>query len=132
MFYPHSLDMCKKASKKTKALLRIRCYLTQNQADLLYSSHIMSPFNSCPLVWMFCCKRAHSLIDKTHHKALCAKLNTFAFTYDELLLRSNSISIHSKNLQLMVIEIFKSLNRLNPEFMWDCFILKDNLYNLLF
>jgi len=76
-FYPHILETCKKATSKTKALLRIRNYLTQKQADLLYNSYIMSPFNYCPLVWMFCSRRAHNLINKTHHKALCAKQNTF-------------------------------------------------------
>ena len=129
-FYPHIMEICKKASSKTKALLRIRNYLTQKQADLLYTSYIMSPFNYCPLVWMYCSKQAHNLIRATHRKALCAKQNTFEQSYDELLLRSNSIDIHTKNLQLMVIEVFKSLIHLNPEFMWDFFTLKNTLYDL--
>ena len=109
-FYPHIMEICKKVSNKSKALLRIRNYLSQKQADLLYSSYIMSPFNYCPLVWMFCSKRAHNLINQTQHKALCAKLNTFAYPLDELLLMSNSTHIHIKKLQLMIIKIFKSLN----------------------
>ena len=129
-FYPHVIEICKKASSKVKALLRIRSYLNQKQADLLYTPYVMSPFNYCPLVWMFCSKQAHNLIKATHHKALCAKENTFALSYDELILRSNSINIHTKNLQLMVIEVFKSLNHLNPEFMWDSFTLKNNCYDL--
>ena len=31
--------------------------------------------------------------------------------------------------QLMLIETFKSINKLNPEFMWNLFILREN-YNL--
>ena len=129
-FYPHIKDICKKASAKTKALMRIRRYLTQKQVDRLYTAHVMSPFNYCPLVWMFCSKQAHNLIDSTHRRALCAKLNTFTGTLDELLQKSNTISIHTKNLQLLLIEIFKSVNHLNPEFMWDSFIMKPDLYNL--
>ena len=79
---------------------------------------------------MYCSKQAHNLIRATHRKALCAKQNTFEQSYDELLLRSNSIDIHTKNLQLMVIEVFKSLIHLNPEFMWDFFTLKNTLYDL--
>ena len=90
----------------------------------------MSPFNYCPLVWMFCSKQAHNLINATHHKALCARLNTFMFTFNEMLLKSNSLQIHTKNLQLLVVEIFKSLNHLNPEFMWDSFTVRPNLYAL--
>ena len=129
-FYPHVLEICKKASNKIKALLRIRCYLNQKQANLLYTAYIMSPFNYCPLVWMFCSKKAHNLIKATHVKALCANLNTFALSYDGLLQTSNSIKIHTKNLQLMVIEVFKCLNKLNPEIMWNFFTLKDNSYKL--
>ena len=62
-FYPHIKDICKKASAKTKVLMRIRRYLTQKQVDRLYAAHVMSPFNYCPLVWMFCSKQAHNLID---------------------------------------------------------------------
>ena len=85
-FYSHVTNICKKATSKIKALMRIRGYLTQNQADHLYQAYIMSPFNYCPLVWMFCSKMAHNLIDKTHHKALCARFNTFDATFEELLL----------------------------------------------
>ena len=129
-FYPHVLQMCKKVSAKTKALMRIRSYLTQKQADFLFNAYLMSPFNYCPLVWMFCSKQAHNLLNATHHKALCAKLNTFTFTFDEMLLKSNSLPIHTKNLQLLVIEIFKSLNHLSPELMWNSFTIRPASYNL--
>jgi len=129
-FYPHITSICKRASAKSKALMRIRNFLTQNQADHLYMAYIMSSFNYCPLVWMFCSKMAHNLIDKTHHKALCARFNTFNSTFEELLMSSNSITVHTKNLQLLIIEIFKSLRHLNPEFMWDSFVLKPAVYSL--
>ncbi len=79
---------------------------------------------------MCCNKQAHTLIKATLHKTLCAKLNTFILTFEEMLLTSNVTTIHTKNLQLLVIEIFKSLNQLNPEFMWKIFTLRDSTYNL--
>ena len=51
-FYPHIQNVCGKALTKIKAFMRIRNYLNQKQADLLFSSHIMSPLNYCPLVWI--------------------------------------------------------------------------------
>ncbi len=110
--------------------MRIRHHLNQKQIDHLFNAYIMPPFNYCPLVWMFCSKQAHNLINATHRKALCARYNTFNSSFDELLLKSNSLSIHNKNLQMLVVEIFKSLNHLNPEFMWNSFTLRPNLYNL--
>ena len=49
-FLPHIKDMCSKATKKTKALLRIRNYLNVKAAKLLCNSFILSTFNYCPLV----------------------------------------------------------------------------------
>ena len=117
------------ASAKIKAFYRIRSYLTQNQADILFNAYIMSYFNYCPLVWMFCSKQAHNLINKTHRRAMCAKLNIFSCDYDELLKLAKSETIHSKNLKWLIIEIFKSLNCLNPQIMWDTFPLRATHYN---
>ena len=37
---------------------------------------------------------------------------------------------HKKNLQNLMVEIYKSMNHLNPEYMWDFFVKKDVPYNL--
>lgn len=128
-FHPHIQNMCKMVSAKINAFYRIRSYLTQNQADILFDAYIMSYFNYCPLIWMFCSKQAHNLINKTHHRALRVKLNIFLCEYDDLLKLAKLETIHSRNLKLLVIEIFKSLNCLNPKIMWETFPLKPNHYN---
>ena len=129
-FHSHAIEICKKATAKTKALSRIRGYLSQQKADHLFNAYIMSSFNYCPLVWMFCSKQASNLINATHYRALCARYNSYSSTFGELLTRSNSVTIHTKNLNLLVTEIFKSLNQLNPEFMWNSFDIKRNFYDL--
>ena len=123
-FYPHIQNICGKTLSKTKALMRIRNYLNQKQTDLLFFSHIMSPFNYCPLVWMFCSKQAHNLIHKTQHKALKVRLNDFTLSFEESISKSNSLPIHSKNLQLLACEVYKTLHNLNPPITWDTFDLK--------
>ena len=77
-FYPQIKEVCKRVSQKTKALLRIRGYLNQSQTEVLINSYILSAFNYCPLVWMFCSKKAHDLINATYRRTLCAKLNIFS------------------------------------------------------
>ena len=88
-FYPHTLKLCGKVFSKIKAL-----------KDLLFHCHIMSPFNYCPLVWMYCSKQAHSLLANIHKKALRARFNDFTLAYDEFLQKSELVSIHVRNLQL--------------------------------
>ena len=129
-FFPHIKEVCRQASSKTKALMRIRRYLHQTQADILYNAYILSYFEYCPLVWMFCNKQAHNLINSTHQRALCAKNNCFTDSFEQILLKTNSVAIHTRNLRLLLLEIFKSIKRLNPEIMWDTFAEKVSSYRL--
>ena len=105
-FYSHVKNICKRALSKIKALMRVRSHLTQKQADLLFNAFIFSNFNYCPLVWMFCSNQSHNLINKTHGRALSAKYNTYSLSFDQLLQRDGSVSIHARNLRLLVTEIF--------------------------
>ena len=70
---------------------------------------------------MFCSKTAHELINTTHRRALCAKANKFSHTLDVLLKECNTVSIHTRNLRLLVVEVYKALNQLSPEIMWNTF-----------
>ena len=48
-------------------------------------------------------------------------------TYAELLEKSTSVSVEIKRLCMMVYEIFKTLNNLNPVFMKDIFHYSPNV-----
>ena len=37
---------------------------------------------------------------------------------------NKSLTVHQRNLQLLMIEIFKTKNNLNPTFMKDIFVVK--------
>ena len=47
-----------------------------------------------------------------------------------LIKKTNSLDIHSKNLQLMMIKVFKSLNHIGPQIIWDTFEIRDIPYEL--
>ena len=49
--------------------------------------------------------------------------------FQELLNKSNSVSVHQKNLQLLLTEIYKTVHNLNPTFITQVFEEKDVLYN---
>ena len=49
---------------------------------------------------------------------------------EELLQIDGSVTIHQRNLLTLMIEVYKSINELNPEFMWDIFHIKDISYLL--
>ena len=129
-FSSHIETMCKQASMKTKALLRVRKYLTLSKASLLFKAYVLGNFFYCPIIWMFCSKTSHNLINKTHCRALCAVFFRFDLNLDQLLQLDRSFPIHTRHLQILMTEVFKSVNKLNPEFMWGCFKMKETPYNL--
>ena len=116
--------MCSKANNKTGALRRIRKFISVDKATLLYNAFILSVFNYCPIIWMFCSKGCDNLINKTQQRALRVVYRLPNSTLTELLEINNSSSIHLCNLRKLMYEVFKSLNQLNPVFMSELFILK--------
>ena len=74
-------------------------------------------------------KKQYLKIQKIHHKALKVVYNSNK-NYDELLRNNNEVSIHQSHLRALICEVFKSLNNLNPEFMWSYFVFKNITYNI--
>ena len=69
---------------------------------------------------MFCRKTLYSKIKKIHHRTLKVVYG-IDDSYKNLLLSSNSVSIHQRHLRFLVTEIFKSVSQINLEFMWSSF-----------
>ncbi len=51
-------------------------------------------------------------------------------TYEQLLEKCNCATLHIRRLRIISIEVFKSLNNLNPSFIKEMFSVKETCYNL--
>ena len=129
-FGQYVTNLCQKANNKISAFSRISNYLNQKQSLLLYNSFIMSQFNYCSLIWMFCGKVANNCVNRTHKRALRILFNDFTSSFEELLQKANQCTIHRKSLQKLMVEVYNSLTQQNPSFLWDMFQEKINDYNL--
>ena len=80
--------ICKEASKRINALVRIAKYLDDSQKNMILNSFFFSHFNYCALVWMFSSKEANNKIEKLHKWALQIIHNDYDSTsdYHDLLL----------------------------------------------
>ena len=96
----------------------------------LRNTVIISSFNYCPLVWMFCGKDANHKINSTHKRALRILHNDYDSSLDKLLKRNDTVAIHIKNLQNLMLEIYKSMNHLNPSYIWHLHERKETQYDL--
>ena len=64
---------------------------------------------------------------KIHEKSQKFLSNNYLSSYAELLEKSSLVSMETKRLRMMVYEIFKTLNNLNPVFMKDIFHYSPNV-----
>ena len=51
-------------------------------------------------------------------------------TFQELLNKDNSVSMHHRNLQVLATEMFKIHRGLSPEILRETFVSKTSSYNL--
>ena len=95
-----------KASRKLTALGRLSRFLSFDQLRILMKSFIESQFAYCPLVWMFH-NREWTKINRLHERALRILYKDNCRTFNELLVKDGSISIHHRNINAVAIEIYK-------------------------
>ena len=92
-FKKHVENLCRKGHYKLHALRPIKKFLTIEKAKMLGNAFIDSQFNYAPLLWMFCRKTLYSKIEKMHHRTLKVIYQSND-TYENLLLQSNTVSVH--------------------------------------
>ena len=78
---------------------------------------IESQFNYCSLIWMFHSRTINNKINRLHERALRIVYSDFKSSFEGLLMKDNSFSIHERNIQSLAIEIYKFLNVLSSSFL---------------
>ena len=74
---------------------------------------------------MFCSKAADNLINRTTKREMgMISTSDNEEVLDALLQIGGTLTIHKKNLQKLVVEIYKTVYKLNPLYMWDLFTKK--------
>ena len=91
-FNGHVKTICQKTKNKVKAFSRIARNRDYQKASLLYNSFILTNFNYCPLIWMFCGKTANEEVNRVHKRALRVLLNDFDSNFEELLHRNEEVT----------------------------------------
>ena len=93
------------------------------------NSFVLSQFNYCPIIWMYCRRQSNHMINKIHERALRIAYMVYTSSFHDLLEKNNSVTIHEKNIQALALEIFKTRNGLNPKFMKNIFSPLQHNYN---
>ena len=129
-FNEHIRNLCKKGNQKLHALARISKYLNEEKLKIIMKTFIQSQFNYCPLVWMWHNRTLNNKINRLHERALRIVYRNNKLTFQELLEKDGSVSIHHKNLQRLATEMYKIKNHLSPLPMQELFTEKNNKHDL--
>ena len=129
-FDTHIETLCKKVGKKIHTLVRIIKNISINQAHLLMTSFTMSQFSYCPLIWMCYSRGINNEINKLHERGLRLVYSNKSSSFWELLERDNSVTIHERNIQVLLTEVFKVKSGAAPEITTEILNFKDYSYDL--
>ena len=129
-FEKHISNICQKAGNKLFALPRISAYLCTDKLRLLMRAFVTSHFQYCPLAWMVHSRKMNSKINRLHERALRIAYKDYSSSFATLLEKDRSVTIHEKNMQLLMTEMFETINNPNPSFMNEIFLLRNPPVNL--
>ena len=91
-------NICSKANRKLSALTRVaKC--------ILYKAFIESQFKYFPLTWMFHERQINDKIYKLHERVLMVVYNDTVTSFEELLVKDKTFTIHHQNIQSPAIEM---------------------------
>ena len=129
-FNNHLQKILKKTNQKVHVLARITPYMSIPKRKLLMNSFFVSQFNYCPLVWMCHSRLMNNKINRLHEKCLRIVYSDKTSSFEELLEKDGSVTIHTRNLQVLATEMFKVYRNLSPNIVAEIFRGRRNNYNL--
>ena len=115
-FEDHINNICRKASAKISALSRIAPYM-----DLRKRKQWMNTFIYSPWTWMMHSRKLNSKINRLHERCLRVTYNDGLCSFEELLERDSSVSVHNRNIQCLAVELYKVFIDICPDIMKDVF-----------
>ena len=112
-FDEHISGLCKKAANKLRALARITLYMSLPKKKLLLNSFFNTQFNYCPLVWMLHSRSNNNKIKHLHERCLRIVYQDKQSSYENLLAKDGTVSMHHRNIRALAIEMYTIKNDLS-------------------
>ena len=106
-FDDHISELCKKASRKIHALSRVASHMKISKRRILMNAFFKSQFSYFPLVWMCHSRANNGKINRLHERCLRIIHSDKQSSFEMLLEKDGSASLHNRNLQILATEMYK-------------------------
>ena len=91
---------------------------------------LKSQFSYNPLIWMISSRKSDNLINKVHKRSLRLITNDLNSSFETLLQNYKDITVHQRNLQILMIEVYKIFKREALAIMKKLYIFRENIHNI--
>ena len=116
--YLHSyLSNRKQCVRINNALIRLKRLLAFEEKKTLINSYFYSNFNYCTLVWMFSSAKSLNKVESLQKRALRFLYDNYDSSNKSILKLAGKSAMNVNRLKNLCMEIFKTLNNINPAFM---------------
>ena len=129
-FNTYVKNICNRASSQINALKRIGKFLNIDARLRIYKSLKRANFSYNPVIWIFCGKSNSDKMERLQERALRFVYSDYITSYPNLFLKSNLLSLSLFRLRVLAIEVYKSVNNLNPQYICDMFSERKLNYDL--
>ena len=129
-FDEHVNNPCEKSCQKLNALVRLAPFMNVDKKCIIMKAFIESQFGYCPLVWMFHSRSLNNKINRIHKRALRITYNDKSSSFQKVLEKDNSTTIHHRNIEILATETYKFLQGLSRPLMNKIFVERNNNYSL--
>lgn len=129
-FDEHISKICRSASNKLNALVRLGWHLSEHQKKVLIESYVFSQFNYCPLVWHFSSINSLRKVESVQKRALQFLFQDYTSSYQDLLRKAKKPTMSVSRIKNLCEEIFNTISSIGPTYMHEVFKVKTKNYQI--
>ena len=129
-FNNHLEIIIKNSSQKVHVLARITPYMCISKRKLLMNAFFKARVSYCPLVWTCHSRSINNKINGLHERCLRIIYNDKASSFADLFAKYGSVTIHTRNFQVLATDMFKVHKNMSTKLMQGLFCVRQNHHNL--